>query len=185
MINVQCPIVKSATPFLFIVIFTPISFKNILSFHSAKPIMTRFLNVAKIILPLVTLISLSGCFQYPEGPVFTLQTRDERINGAWRLTSITNPAGLDISGDTSFTNITLTTVVSRSGDKSWAIFQNGNLLSLGTFLFAEHGDQIVVVYTLLFNAQTYTQEFYDIRKLTDKYFYYVDQNGYTLHYQKY
>ncbi|HYV90284.1 MAG TPA: hypothetical protein VE978_00805 [Chitinophagales bacterium] len=147
--------------------------------------MKRFLNVAKILLPFVALISFTGCFQYPEGPVFTVQTRDERITGSWRLTSATDPFGADVSGDASFANVTLTALVSRSGDKSWTVFQNGNLLSLGTFLFASHGDQVIVVYTLLNNVQTYTQEFYDIRKLTDKYFYYVDQNGYTLHYQKY
>ena len=147
--------------------------------------MKRFLNVAKIILPVVILLSLNGCFQYPEGPVFTMQTRDERINGAWKLTSVTNPSGLDATGDSSFANVTLTVVVNRSGDKSWSLFQNGILKSFGTFLFASHGDEIVIVYTLLDNIQTYTQVFYDIRKLTDKYFYYVDQNGYTFHYQKY
>jgi hypothetical protein len=147
--------------------------------------MKRFLNVAKILLPLVTLLSFSGCFQYPEGPVFTMQTRDERINGAWKLTSVTDPSGADASGDTSFANITLTVIVSRSGDRTWSLFQDGNLKSFGTFLFAEHGDEIIVVYTVLDHLDTYTQFFYDIRKLTDKYFYYVDQNGFTFHYQKY
>ena len=148
--------------------------------------MKRFVNVAKIILPLVTLVLFAGCFQYPEGPIFTVQTRDERITGTWKLISATDPFGMDASGDTSFKNITLTAIVSRSGDKSWTIFQNGNLISFGNFLFASHGDQIIVVYTELNNVTTnYTQEFYDIRKLTDKYFYYVDQSGYTLHYQKY
>ena len=144
-----------------------------------KPLST----LAKILFLVIVLFSVSGCFQYPEGPFFTVQTRDERLGGTWRLTSASDPNGNDVMSE--FANTTLTVVPSRSGDNSWSIFKDGSLISHGTYLFAQHGDQIVIAYSLLNDAQTYTQEFYDIRRLTDKYFYYVDNNSFTLHYQKY
>lgn len=146
--------------------------------------MKPLLNLAKILLPVIVLFSVSGCFQYPEGPFFTLQTRDERLAGTWLLTSATDPNGNDVSSE--FENITLTVIPSRSAENSWSIFKDGNLVSHGTYLFAQHGDQIIIAYSLLNNDdQVYIQEFYDIRRLTDKYFYYVDNNSYTLQYQKY
>jgi hypothetical protein len=145
--------------------------------------MKPLLTIAKNLLPAIVLLSVAGCFQYPEGPVFTLQTRDERLAGTWRLTSASDPSGADVSSE--FNNITLTVIPSRSGDNSWTIFQNDSLISQGTYLFAQHGDQIVIAYSLLKGSHTPTQEFYDIRRLTDKYFYYVDNSSFTLHYQKY
>jgi hypothetical protein len=145
--------------------------------------MKTFFKTATILVMLITIISVIGCFQYPDGPIFTLQTRSERLNGTWRLTSATDPSGNDATSE--FQNITLTAISSRSGDNTWTIFQNGNLISLGSFLFASHGDELIVIYSLLGNAQTYTQEFYQIQKLTDKEFNYIDQNSFELHYEKY
>jgi hypothetical protein len=148
--------------------------------------MKRFLNIAKILLSFVALISFTSCFQYPEGPIFTVQTRAERLNGTWKLTSATDATGQNVLGDTSFSNTTLTAIASRSGSDEWLVFQNGNLRSTGTFEFAQHGDDIIVIYSLLdYSDVNGDQQFYQIRKLTDKYFYYIDQNGNTLHYQKY
>jgi hypothetical protein len=145
--------------------------------------MKRLLSTAKVLLPIIVLLSVSGCFQYPEGPVFTVQTRDERLKGTWTLTSATDANGNDVISE--FNSTTLTAVPSRSTANTWDVFKNGTLVSHGTYLFAEHGDQIVVAYSFINNAHTVTQEIYDIRKLTDKYFYYVDNNSNTLHFQKY
>lgn len=141
------------------------------------------MNGLKVLLLMVTTVSFSGCFQYPDGPFFTVQTRTERINGTWRLTSVTDENGADISSE--FQNITLASLVDRSGNSSWSIFQDGYLISFGTFTFAEHGNELIVVYTLLNGGQTDTQEFYSIQKLTDKHFNYIDLNNAELHFDKY
>lgn len=145
--------------------------------------MKPLLTISKILLPGIVLLSLSGCFQYPEGPVFTLQTRDERLAGTWLLTSATDENGYDVISE--FQNITLTVIPSRSTENSWTFFQNDSLVSHGTYLFAEHSDLIAVTYSLFNGSHTPQQEFYDIKKLTDKYFYYTDKSSFTFHYQKY
>lgn len=133
-------------------------------------------------LPLLLLL-LSGCFQYPEGPFFTLQTRDERLKGTWGVLRVTDAAGNDItnatdeSGNPLYTNITLTVDVGRSGERNWTVFRNSLMRSLGTFQFARYGDELVVLYTFYNGAETYLQKFYIIRKLTEKEFIYIDDAG--------
>lgn len=134
---------------------------------------------------LIVLICLvTGCFQYPEGPFFTLQTRDERLKGTWGVLQVIDPSGADVTyatdenGNPLYTNITLTIEINRSGDRNWTIFQNSLMRSLGTYQFARYGDEIVVLYTFYNGAETYLQKFYTIRKLTEKEFIFLDQEGF-------
>jgi len=131
-----------------------------------------------------SLMTLSGCFQYPEGPVFTLQLKDERIDGTWLLTSFIDASGNDVTAE--HENETLTAVVDRSGNRTWAEFVDGSLTNYGTFLFGDHSDYVIVTYIVLEHNQTPgIQFFYTVRKLTEKEFKYIDDQGNTLDYKKY
>jgi len=148
---------------------------------------------------LLTLISFSGCFQYPEGPVFTLQLKDERVSGTWLLTNVTDASGADITNspvidtiiDTDtissypYQNSTLTVIVDRSGNRSWAQFHNGELQTHATFQFADHSNYLIVEYDVIVPNNVVLQVFYDVLKLTDKEFKYIDEKGNTLDYKKY
>lgn len=145
--------------------------------------MKSTLKTSSVIFSIFIFIIFSGCMQYPEGPFFTLQTRDERINGTWLVTAASDASGADITSE--YPNYTISVRASRSGDSYWAFFISGNLYSEGGYQFASHGDQLIVVYTLFENVQGYSQIFYDIRKLTDKEFIFVDPAGNELTCQKY
>lgn len=132
---------------------------------------------------LVSLFSLSSCMQYPEGPFFTLQTRDERLDGTWLVTHVTDVSGNDVSSE--FINYTLTVVANRSGESDWSEFQDEILVSAGTYQFADHSDYIIVLFTYLKGVETYSQKFNTIRKLTDKKFEFVDDAGYDYELEKY
>lgn len=147
---------------------------------------------------LLTLISFTGCFQYPEGPVFTLQLKDERLSGTWLLTNVTDPSGADITNilvdtiigkDTislyPYQNSTLTVIVDRSGNRSWAQFRDGLLQTHATFQFADHSNYLIVEYDVIVPDNVALQVFYDVLKLTDKEFKYIDEKGNTLDYKKY
>ena len=141
-------------------------------------------HVYILFLGLLSLISFSGCFQYPEGPVFTLQLKDERLAGSWLLTEFTDTAGNNTTDE--HQNEVLTVIVDRSGNRSWSQFRDGELETHATFQFADHSNYLIVEFELTdFNNQTPVQKFYDVRKLTDKEFKYVDDLGNTLDYKKY
>ncbi len=145
--------------------------------------MKSTLKSSSVILSIFILVIFSGCMQYPEGPFFTLQTRDERIDGTWLVTAASDASGADLTSE--YLSYTLSVRASRSGDSYWAIFISGNLYSEGGYQFASHGDQLIVIYTLFENQQGYSQIFYDIRKLTDKEFIFVDPAGNELTLKKY
>jgi hypothetical protein len=134
-------------------------------------------------LGILSLISFSGCFQYPEGPVFTLQLKDERLSGTWLLTEYTDTAGNNTIAE--HQNQTLTVIVDRSGNRSWAQFNNGLLQTHATFQFAAHSNYLIVEYDVIVPDNVALQVFYDVKKLTDKEFKYVDEKGNTLDYKKY
>lgn len=133
---------------------------------------------------LLTLGLVTGCFQYPEGPVFTLQLRDERLNGTWLLTEFTDEAGNNLINE--HHDETLVAEYSKSGDRKWAEYKEGSLDSEGTYLFASHGDYLIITY-LYYHGDVTTgiQVFYTVRKLTDHEFKYIDDKGNTLTYEKY
>ena len=132
----------------------------------------------------VSFISLSGCFQYPEGPIFTLETKDERFQGNWLIDQVTDPNGNDVT--TQFSNITLFVQVSRDS-KNLSYFKNGILDSFGTYEFADNNNDLIIIYTE-YNGVDVSKEvkqiFYSIRRLTDNWVYYIDDKGYEFHYRK-
>ncbi|MCS6916533.1 MAG: hypothetical protein RMK52_01855 [Chitinophagales bacterium] len=150
-------------------------------------------NIPFTLYPLLLafLLIQSSCFQYPEGPFFTLQTRDERLQGTWGVSRVTDAGGSDVTnatdegGNPLYSNITLTVEVSRSGERNWSVFRNSLIRSLGTYQFARYGDELVILYTFYNGAETYLQKFYTIRKLTEKEFIYVDETGLKWEFRKF
>ena len=136
------------------------------------------------LISLVSLFSFNSCFQYPEGPIFTLETRDERLEGTWAVISVHDAGGADITSE--FTDWTLTVEVDRSGNRTWSMFINSVLSDLGTYQFTENNDYLVVIFTVLggFEANA-IQKFYTIRKLTDKEFIYIDELDREFEWKKY
>lgn len=128
-------------------------------------------------------VSLSGCFQYPEGPVFTMMTKDERISGNWYITEVFDANGNDVT--TQYAGRTLYVQADRDS-KSLSYFKDGILYSFGTYDFADYGDELIVVYSLYEGSENkeVLQIFFTIRKLTEKKFYYIDNNGIEFHWQK-
>jgi hypothetical protein len=141
-------------------------------------------NFSLVLLGAITVQLFTGCFQYPEGPVFTLQLRDERISGTWLLTGFTDDAGNNLLNE--HQNETLVVEYSKSGDRKWAEYKDGNLVSEGTYLFAAHSDYIIITYVYLNgDVTTGVQLFYTVRRLTEKEFKYIDDKGNTLSFEKY
>ncbi len=150
---------------------------------AAMRIQLLSMPVSKIALLVFFSLLWTSCFQYPEGPIFTMQTRDERLSGTWGVLRVTDPSGNDVTeevdetGTPVYKSITLTVQVNRSGDRNWSVFKNNLVHSLGTYDYAEFGDELVVLFTFYQGAETYLQKFYTIRKLTSKEFIYVDDRG--------
>ncbi len=132
------------------------------------------------------LFSFSSCFQYPEGPVFTLQTRDERLSGNWFIDQVTDANGNDITA--SYQYWTLNVVASKEGLGTFSYFNNGTLYSYGTYDFADFGDQLIIAFTEYQNENVSAdavQKFLDVLRLTDQHFYYTDDQGIEFHWEKY
>lgn len=139
---------------------------------------------ARIFFFSMLLFSFSSCFQYPEGPFFTLQTRDERLAGNWGIDEVFDPSGNNVTSQ--YEGQTLYVQVGRDS-KSLSYFKSGVLYSFGAFAFADHSDDFFVVYTT-YQGQDVSKEIlqitFTIRKLTDKWFTYIDNNGYEFHWKK-
>jgi len=135
------------------------------------------------LLGLLAVMSFNGCFEYPEGPVFTLQLKDERLEGTWLVKNVTDPSGADVTAEHS--DETLTVVVNRSGDRAWATFKNGLIQNHGTYQYGSHSDYIIIIFDVFNQQNTTFQVFYTIRKLTEKEFKYIDDQGYTYDLKKY
>ncbi len=145
--------------------------------------MKRLISTAKILSLLIVLLPVSGCMQYPEGPFFTLLTRDERLEGTWAIVSVKDAAGSDITAQ--FAEFTLTVEVNRSGDKIWSTYKAGNLNSFGTYQFADFGDELIIIYTTIDGNEAFAQVFYTIRQLTDKRLEYIDDKDFNFEWEKY
>lgn len=139
--------------------------------------------ICKLLMAIALIFSLSGCFQYPEGPFFTLQTKDERIDGTWKIVHVTDASGNDVTSE--FLNRTLTVVAGRSGEHLWSEFDNGILVSGGTYQFADRTDYIIILYTILNGIETEEQSFYTVRQLTEDKFEYIDDSGFDIELEKY
>lgn len=129
-------------------------------------------------------ITISGCFQYPEGPWFTLQTKDERFGGYWIIDQVIDPNGADVTVD--YANYTLLIQVTRD-TKNLTLFKDGVLNSFGAYTFAEHSDDLVIIYTQYQGvdvSKEVLEKIWTIRRLTDKWLYYIDENGYEWHWKK-
>jgi hypothetical protein len=142
---------------------------------------------AKFILMGVLFFSFSSCFQYPEGPIFTVQTREERLAGNWFIDEVTDANGNDITSE--YSTWTLNVEASKStSNSSFSFFKDAILYSFGTYDFAEHGDQLIIAYSEYQSENVgadIVQKFYEIRRLTDKWFYYTDDLGNEFHWKKY
>jgi hypothetical protein len=146
--------------------------------------MKRFQYISFLAILSMAIVSFSSCFQYPEGPIFTMQLPDERLKGSWLITGFTDASGNDLMSE--HQNQTLVADYSHGGDRSWAEFKNNQLDRSGTYLFASHSDNIIVTFDFYDGSQkTPVQYFYTIRKLTDKEFKYIDDQGNTLTLRKY
>ncbi|MBX7107166.1 MAG: hypothetical protein K1X61_00830 [Chitinophagales bacterium] len=139
---------------------------------------------AKIILFGLLLFSFSSCFQYPEGPFFTLMTKDERLAGNWDIDQVIDPNGNDVTAE--YAGQTLYVQVNRDS-KSLSYFKDNTLYSFGTYAFADHSDDFIVIYTLYKGtdqSKEIKQIFFTIRKLSDKWFTYIDNENYEFHWKK-
>jgi hypothetical protein len=137
-----------------------------------------------VFLSAVAISGFNGCFQYPEGPDFTLQLRDERLRGTWLLTEFTDAGGNNLISE--HQNETLTVQFSRSGDRIWSEFKDGNLVNFGSYEFTYGNDYLIVFFEILNTNQTGgVQVFYTIRRLTDKELKFIDDAGNTRFYEKY
>ncbi len=145
-----------------------------------------FALTAKAFIIALLLFSFSGCFQYPEGPIFTLQTRDERLSGNWFIDKVTDINGSDITA--TYINWTLNVAQSKDGVGTFSYFMNGMLYSYGTYNFADFGDQLILAFTEYQDENVSAnaiQKFLDVLRLTDQHFYYTDDQGSEFHWEKY
>lgn len=130
------------------------------------------------------LFSFSSCFQYPEGPIFTMMTKDERLAGNWLIDQVIDANGNDVT--TQYAGQTLYVQTGRDS-KSLSYFKSGVLYSFGTYAFADHSDELIVIYTQ-YQGQDVSKEilqiFFTVRKLTDNWFTYIDNNGIEFHWKK-
>lgn len=146
--------------------------------------MNKLSTSASIMIFGLLLFSFSSCFQYPEGPVFTLQTKDERIAGNWLIDQVIDANGNDVTGQ--YIGQTLYVVAGRDS-KSLSYFKSGVLYSFGTYAFADNSDDLIIIYTQ-YQGQDVSKEilqiFFTVRKLTDKWFTYIDNKGIEFHWKK-
>jgi hypothetical protein len=149
--------------------------------------MHAFLKPGKMIaafLVIISAVSLSGCFQFPEGPFFTMQTKDERLQGNWYIDKVLDPGGNDVTAQ--YINYTLFVQVSRDAH-NLSFFKDAVLDSYGTYEFADHGNDIIIVYSLVNGvdiSKEIRQVYYSVRKLTDQSFKYIDDNLYEFDWKK-
>lgn len=138
----------------------------------------------RIILFGLLLSSFSSCFQYPEGPFFTLMTRDERLAGNWQIDQVIDANGNDVTSQ--YAGQTLYVQANRDS-KSLSYFKANTLYSFGTYAFADHSDDFIVIYTQ-YEGQDVSKEikqiFFTIRQLSDRWFTYIDDKGIEFHWKK-
>ncbi|MBK9731911.1 MAG: hypothetical protein IPO83_11610 [Chitinophagaceae bacterium] len=138
----------------------------------------------RIIVVAVLLLSFNSCMQYPEGPFFTLQTKDERLEGNWLIDKVIDANGNDVTSE--YADQTLYVVAGRDS-KSLSYFKSGSLYSFGTYAFADNSDDFIVIYTQYHGmdvSKEVLQIFFTVRKLTDTWFYYIDDNGIEFQWKK-
>ena len=87
--------------------------------------MKRFQYISFLAILVMAIVSFSSCFQYPEGPIFTMQLPDERLKGSWLITGFTDANGNDMMSE--HQNQTMVADYSHGGDRSWAEFKNNQL----------------------------------------------------------
>jgi len=149
--------------------------------------MTGHIRSPRLILAslvLTSLISLSGCFQYPEGPIFTMQTKDERFEGTWAIDEVTDANGNNVTAE--YSTYSLFVQVNRD-NKYVSFFINNILDSYGTYSFAKYSDDLVIIYTTYGGvdvSKDVIQKFYTVRRLTDKWLYFIDDAGFEWHWKK-
>lgn len=177
-------------------------------------------------LTLFGVFSTWGCFEYPEGPVFTIITKYDRFSGIWKVDNVSyngvslpiynildsanykifndstqcdsafrDPNGrIDsthckavrqdtiynvspIYGDSLVRLRTFVVTVSRNTDNNTITFyENGLRTNVATYTFARYGDYLSVQYVSSNGVPT-DQVFWNVLKLTEKDFVYVDENG--------
>ena len=151
--------------------------------------MLRCSLLVKVMIFGLLLFSFSSCFQYPEGPIFTMMTKDERLAGNWFIDQVISKEGQDITA--AYAGQTLY-VVSGRDSKSLSYFKINDagdlsLYSFGTYEFADNSNDLIVIYTLYQGedkTKNVLQIFFDIRKLTENWFYYIDNEGIEFHWKK-
>lgn len=80
--------------------------------------MKRFQYISFLAILVMAIVSFSSCFQYPEGPIFTMQLPDERLKGSWLITGFTDANGNNMMSE--HQNQTMVADYSHGGDRSWA-----------------------------------------------------------------
>jgi hypothetical protein len=148
--------------------------------------MKEILSLMKLAFIGLLLVSMSGCFQYPEGPFFTMQTRDERLSGNWAIDQVLNRDGEDITSE--FADLTLFALMGKEDQNSISLFKSSILDSFGTYSFADHSDYLIIIYTTYNGVDVSSevvQKFLEVRRLTDKWLYYIDDEGFEWHWEKY
>src|SRR5262249_40879841 len=63
---------------------------------SSISISSRIKQICFLLLLGGTILELSSCFQYPDGPIFTLTPRKYRLEGNWKISDVKDQNGVSL-----------------------------------------------------------------------------------------